>query len=380
MLLDVGDQLEESYHQLKVAHRLAPTNAGVLFQLSLNRLAATEMGQALEYLEQTIKLDPENPHYHAKLSHLYERMGESEKARLEAQRAQSLRSAFQTYLEAIKLASKSLHQEAIRHLRPVIIEHPDFLTGTMLLADLYRKMGHKEDALELYLQVIERNPHHSDAREQAAWIQAEEGSLDSAVELLQGSYKLSPNRVLIEGYRELVHENWAGALERFRKAELLHPLDPRLLQLISFCLNAQGKKEEALRYLDKADKLEPGNPEVFRQAQEIRLEMGDQFIREGRWSAAKNTFEELINREGPKADYLLNRGYCRQSLGDLTGAIQDYRYGLRLDPDAIWARINLATSLLVALSYQESSAEWERVLRTEKNQNGTSSSAFVTDS
>ncbi len=363
LLLDTQDRSEESYRQLRVAYRLAPRDASLLFELSENRRLAGNLAQAVEYLDLAIKLDPENPVYHREISSLYRHIGENEIGTREAEIADSLRRAFQVYLKALKLAVKEAHEEAAHYLAPVVQKHPEFVTGTVLLADLYQKSGQQERALELYLQVLNRDSYQVQAREQSAWIKAQQGSLDFALKLLRESRWESANQVLIEGYREVVRENWEEALDRFRKAERLHPLDPRLLQLIAFCLNAQGKKEEALRYLGKAERIDSGNQEIRRQATEIKLEEARQLVREKRWQRALQAFTKLIREEGAEAEYLFNRGYCLQQLGDLKRAVGDYRAGLRFNPNATWARINLASSLYLAADYQGSAAEWERVLR-----------------
>lgn len=362
LLLDIRQQGAESYRQLKVARRLAPRDASLLFQLSQNRKSRGQLGQALEYLQQAVDLDPENPLYHTEISRLYERIGAQETAAREAEVASSLHSAFQAYLKALNLSMKQGQEEAALYLAPVIRKHPEFITGAMLLADLYRKLGRKKDALRLYLSVLERDPYQIQAREQSAWIQVQQGSLDSALGLLRGSQQESPNQALIEGYRELIRENWTGALQRFQRVEWLHPLDPRLLQLISFCFNSQGEREEALRYLEKAARLEPGNSDIRRQAREIRLERANELVAEEKWGAALKAFTELIEKEDPRAEYLLNTGYCRQQLGDLSPAIDAYRSGLQLAPRATWARINLASSLYQVSAYPEAAAEWEKLL------------------
>lgn len=364
-MLEVGEQEAASYRHLKVASRLAPRDAGLLFQLSQNRKTAGQLGQALEYLQLAVDLDPENPLYHVEVARLYERVGGHEIAAQESRLADSLHSAFQAYLKALNLAAKRNHEEAARYLAPVLEKHPEFITGT-LLADLYRKLGRKEDALSLYLRVLEQDSHHAEAREQGAWIRAQQGFLDSALSLLRRGQRESPNQALIEGYRELLRENWTRAVERFRKAELLHPLDPRLLQLISFCLNAQGKREEALRYLEKAQRFEPGNRDIRRQVREIKLGSANRLLEDKKWALALKAFAELLEAEGPKGEYFLSAAYCRQQLGDLRGAIDDYRSGLGLDPDAIWARINLASSLYLTAAYQEAVIEWEKVLAVRK--------------
>lgn len=361
LLLEAEKEPKEAYRQLRLAYQLSPTDAGLLFQLSQNRKRAGENEQALEFLELAAGIDSENPLYRSELSLLYEREGEKELAAEEAQKAVSLRQAFDVYLWALRLAGSKRNLEAARVLEPTVREHPEFTTGSLLLADLYRKLGQEKAALDLYLRVLDRDPSQSAAREAGAWIEARQGSLDRALLLLETTQGDSPNQVLFQAHREVLRENWPRALEYFRAAERENPLDPQLLQLISFCLNAQGNREEALRYLEKAQQLEPGSPAIRRQILEIKSEEAFQLLRERRWKKALDVFAQLAGEEEGRSDYFLKMAYCHQQLGEIQSAVNRYQTGLRLDPKATWARINLATCLYRLSRYQESVRQWEDI-------------------
>jgi tetratricopeptide (TPR) repeat protein len=360
-LLDTQGEGETAYEQLKLAYRLAPRDSKLLLQLSERRRLAGHLFQALEYLELATEVDPENPLYHERLSDLYEQLGQPERAKEEAKRESDLRQAFEKYITAMSLAVKGKRAEAINILEPVVRTHPEFVTGTMLLADLYQKLGQQNRAFDLYLKILEQDPFQSSAREEGAWIQVQKGLLDSALRLLEDSGVQTPNYTLIAAYQKLIQEDWTGALEYFRQVEAQNPLHADLLQLISYCLNAQGNKEEALRYLDKAEALRPGDPEIKLQMREIKFEDALDLISEKKWRAALEILQELM-KQSVQADYLLRMAYCHQQLGELRQAAQEYRAGLEAEPTATWARINFASTLYRLGEYQESASQWERIL------------------
>jgi tetratricopeptide (TPR) repeat protein len=364
-LLDTQGEDETAYEQLKLAYRLAPRDSRLLFELSERRRTAGHLFQALEYLELATEVDPENPLYHEKLSDLYEELGQAERAEQEAKRERDLRQAFEKYITAMSLAVKGKRVEAIGILEPVVQAYPEFVTGTMLLADLYQKVGQQNRAFDLYLKIVERDPFQTSAREEGAWIQVQQGLLDSALRLLEDSGVQTPNYTLIAAYQRLIQEDWTGALEYFRQVEARNPLHPDLLQLISYCLSAQGEKEEALRHLDKADALRPGDPEIRLQMREIKFEDALGLISEKKWRAALEILQELMKGD-VQADYLLPMAYCHQQLGDLRQAVQEYRVGLEDEPTATWARINFAATLYRLGEYQESASQWERILPESK--------------
>ena len=70
--------------------------------------------------------------------------GQTERAVEEAKRESDLRQAFEKYITAMSLAVNGKRVEAIGILESVVQAHPEFVTGMMLLADLYQKLGPAE--------------------------------------------------------------------------------------------------------------------------------------------------------------------------------------------------------------------------------------------
>ncbi len=365
LLLETQGEAEGAQEQLRFAYRLAPRDPQLLFELSERRRLADQPFQALEYMELASEVDPENPLYHNLLSDLYAQVGQEERAREEAIREQDLRWAFQEYITAIEFAMRGQKTEAIHILEPVVQRHPEFVTGTMLLADLYQKLGQESRAFELYLQILERDPFHASARDKGAWIRVEQGLLDSALQLLEESGFQTPNYTLIAAYQRLLQEDWAEALRYFRLVEIQNPLHPGLLQLISHCLNAQGKREEALQYLAKAETLRPDDTEIELQIRDIKFRHALSLLSQKSWRAALEAFQELM-KEDVQTEYLLRIAYSHQKLGELSQAAQEYRVGLESDPTATWARINFASCLYRLAQYEEAASQWELILTQSK--------------
>ena len=365
LMLETQNQNSQAYEQLELVSRMTPRDPHLLFHLSRKRLSAGQPLQAQEYLEVAVEIDPENPLYHDSLATLYQDLGEDERAALESQQAQGLRDAFDKYIVALGLAGRGRRNEAVDILRPVVQEHPEFSTGTMFLADLYQKIGKDDLALDLYSKILQRDPTSSTARQKSAWIQVDKGLFDSALALLEDTESDTPSRSLIAAYRGLAQEDWAEALHHLREFETRNPLNPNLLQLISYCLSAQGDDDEALRQLARAERLRPGAPEISQQQREIRLEKAVKFTSEGQWNQALNAFQTLM-KEDVQPDYLSYVAYCRQQLGHLQRAVDDYRMGLEIDPSAHWARVNFAASLYRIGRHQEAADQWEIILRHAK--------------
>jgi tetratricopeptide (TPR) repeat protein len=65
------------------------------------------------------------------------------------------------------------------------------------------------------------------------------------------------NSALTRGYFYMSRGRWEDALKEFERVEMSHPLDHRLLKLMSACLRELGRLDEALARLEKARVIRP---------------------------------------------------------------------------------------------------------------------------
>ena len=359
VLLEQAGRSEEAYEQLRLARLSAPGDARLLLRLSDTAKRKGQYNRAQEFLEMAVAIDPENPLYHQELFNVYSVLGAEGEAKGARSRADRLQEAFQSYVEAMRLVSEGRDAVAVTILEAAVDENPEFTTGAVLLADVYRKIGKKEKALNIYHEVLKREPSRARVREEAAWLYVDKGDLDTALETLRGSGPDNPNEALILGYRKLLDEDWRGAMQDFRQVEAHYPLHPKLLQQISLCLNSMGRPEEALVYLRKAQTVEPESEEIGYAAQEVRFEHGLTLEKEGKWAEALPIFSRLRNEDDERADFYFHEAYCQQHLWEYESAAKLYKRGLQLNPNTPWVRINLATCLYALSLYDEAAEQWE---------------------
>ncbi len=368
LLLGIKGRDRDSYQQLEIARQLAPGDASILFRLSEKERAAGRMETALESLKLASRSDPENPLYHSELAQLYGDLGQDRHAAEETRKAYRLYQAFEDYIEALTSISQGKVTQALLLLEPSVDRHAEFTSGRLLLADAYKRMDKPQRALQLYREVLESDPSNTKAIEEAAWIMAGQSDFRSALRALAKLPRSNLNQTLIEAYRKQDQQQPGAALERFRRVESKNPLNPELLQWISFCLYSQGQKQEALRYLMKVADLRPADEGVRRRIREVRAETSREaafhHLENKAWRAALEAFGKLVEAGETGSDhasYRLNIAYCHQRLGNLRQAVEDYRRGLRKDPAAQWARLNLAATLYRLSRYLEAAAQWEQI-------------------
>ena len=368
LLLGIQGREGDSYEQLKIARQLAPADASILFRMSEKERASGRMATALESLKLASRTDPENPLYHSELAQLYGELGRDRQAAEAARKARQFYRAFEDYIDALSLIGQGETLQALPLLEPAVQRHPEFTSGRLLLADAYQRLKRPQQALQLYLQTLERDPSNTKAMQEATWILAGRSDFGSALRILARAPRAHLDQSLIEAYWKQDQQQPAAALERFRQVESRNPLNPGLLQWISFCLYTQGQKQEALRVLRKVADLRPEDTGVQRRIREIELEARREAAfrhMEGKnWQAALAAFSDLARDSEPgdrQASYQLHIAYCHQQLGHLDQAVTAYIVGLRTDPGAHWARLNLASTLYRLSRYREAAEQWEQL-------------------
>lgn len=99
----------------------------------------------------------------------------------------------------------------------------------------------------------------------------------------------------------------------------------RLVQQASE-LRAQGRIDEAVNHIRQALKLDPENSDLHR-------ELGITFLLDKDWKRARVEMIEAIRHDRSDADAHNGLGYALEKLGDLDGAVKEYRIATRLEPD-----------------------------------------------
>lgn len=368
LLLGIQGREEDSYEQLGIARRLDPGDASILFRLSEKERAAGHTATALESLKLASGADPENPLYHSELARLYGELGREREAAESAGKARELYQAFEDYIEALSLMGRGKTLQALPLLEPAVQRHPEFTSGRLLLADAYQRLERPQAALQLYLQTLEGDPSNTKAMQEATWILAGRSDFGSALRILAEVPQAHLDQSLIEAYWKQDQQQPDAALERFRRVESSNPLNPGLLQWISYCLYTQGRKDEALRVLRKVAGLRPEDAGVQRRIGEIemesRRETAFRHLESRNWEAALAAFRDLAGETEAgerRASYQLHLAYCHQQLGQLRQAARAYASGLGSHPGAHWARLNLASTLYRLSRFREAVEQWERL-------------------
>src|SRR5208282_943048 len=112
-------------------------------------------------------------------------------------------------------------------------------------------------------------------------------------------------------------------------------------------LRAQARLDEAVAALRQAMKLDPENSDLHR-------ELGITFLLAKEWKRARVEMIEAIRHDQTDADAHNGLGYALEKLGDIDGALKEYRTATHLEPDDPTYRTHYYDALVKIQVRQES--------------------------
>ena len=111
-------------------------------------------------------------------------------------------------------------------------------------------------------------------------------------------------------------------------------------------LRAQARLDDAVSALRQAMKLDPENSDLHR-------ELGITFLMAKEWKRARVEMTEAIRHDQSDADAHNGLGYALEKLGDIDGAVKEYRTASHLDPDDPTYRTHYFDALVKIQARQE---------------------------
>jgi tetratricopeptide (TPR) repeat protein len=111
-------------------------------------------------------------------------------------------------------------------------------------------------------------------------------------------------------------------------------------------LRARARLDEAVAALRQAMKLDPENSDLHR-------ELGITFLMAKEWKRARVEMIEAIRHDQTDADAHNGLGYALEKLGDIDGALKEYRIATRLEPDDPTYRTHYFDALVKIQARQE---------------------------
>lgn len=271
---------------------VAMNNLGV----ALNREG--RHGEAVQWLEQAIRVRPAYPEAHSNLG--------------------------------VALVASGEPQRAIEHYREALRMWPDYAQAHNNLGAALAAVGDLDGALREYREAIRLAPNHAEAQNNLAKLLAMTGDVSGAIREGRQAVALRPDSA--DAHRDLgVTLASAGrldeALHEFREALRINPNDAKTRNGLGVVLASLNRKPEAIEQFREALAVDPRSSEAHNNLGNALAEAGD-------LPGAIGHYREAIRLKANNAEARLNLGKALLSRGDLLEAAEQLQQGLAVDPNS----------------------------------------------
>lgn len=365
-----------------------PAHAEALHLLGVISLQLGQPGQAVEWIDRALALQPDSSAFHANLGEAYRALGQIERAEdcLRLALRFNPSNADAAYNFGLMRMQQGRPAEAIELFRQATRHRPGFALAYNNLGNAFRMRGDIEQALAHFRRAVELNPQlglvHGNLGQLLLECQRPHEALGHCQEAVRLDPQLAPvHNNLGNVFRKLGRVNEAKTcyLEALRRDSNLAIVHNNLGEI----LHEQGQLSEAKRYLVQAVQREPNNARFhvslakllldqrdFATAEmhlrmagqldsrlaEIRVLMAHVCFEQGRLVDAQKEYRSLIAERPSDADLHCRLAEVLLELNEREQALECLRAALHIDPNCAHALAQLATQLGNRLPAEEEAA------------------------
>lgn len=243
------------------------------------------------------------------------------------------------------LVQAGFPDEATEQLKKCIASDSTYSPALFQLGLLYniRKIDPGKEA-EIFLILIHQNPQDFLSQYYEGDALRRLDHVDSGMTFVQRSIELNPryypSLVAMAQYKNS-KEDYAPALELYRRAESLRPKDKDLLNQMGDCFRKSGDLVSAIIYYQKSTAIDSSNDIVF-------AKLGHAYYALGNFDSSIHAYKKAIALDDENTLYYQNVALAYQKVDSVTAAILSYQKAIKvLHPE----NITYAYSSLAAFYY-----------------------------
>ncbi len=312
------------------ALELDPQNLKALENLG-SYYSSINTKKALDYYQRYMKIEPDDPEIHFQLGFIHQKLGDTPKA--------------------IGAFKKSVSLD------------PSQIASNLALAELYELTRSTAAAIAAYQKCVELDPRNPAFYARLGLLYFNNKEWDEAASQFQNARSLAPKDTTQNYYLARIAEErgqWKEASDLAQQSYEMNK-DPQFLPLLAYYLTMQRRTKEAVKWLEKARKADPDNPNILlflamdylelekaRKAEEllnhgIRLhpqdaqlhfQLGITYDRLGRFDQAVTEFQRVLQLDPKNAPAMNYLGYSYAERGiKLAEAESFIQSALKIDPD-----------------------------------------------
>jgi protein O-GlcNAc transferase len=221
------------------------------------------------------------------------------------------------------------------------------------LAVQYQRANHLAEAEQLYHQVLEKYPDHSEALYSLGMLAQQLGQPQTALKWLIAAAQVQPDvkTWFSLGNLHFAQSQFSEAAIAYRQALTLRPDALPIYNNLGSALQQQGLFDEAINYYQKALELKPN----FIEAQ---VNLGNALEAQGKLSSQQQLIHAQLNNK---------LGLQSKKALDLNTAVAYYRVSIALQPNFVEAHYNLGVALQELQEFDEALTCYQRVLELDPN-------------
>jgi len=305
------------------------------------------------------------------------------------------------YLGAHANLRKGDRTAAARALEHTLNLQPDYVPALIWLGDTYLDLGRVEDAQAAFSRALTRQPDSAPALFGAGRVALARRAYDEAVRNLEQAVRIDPRATVIQyplamayrgigerekaeaslrrrgttppdlpdpllqqadvvlesgvaheaiGMQALRRQDWAGAMQAFKRGLELSPGDPSLRYWMATAMIASGDAAGAEREFRAVTRANPG----FANA---HFSLGAVLDRQGKKDEALREYEAAVSAAPNMPDARLRLADTLRMRGRLADAVTQYDEAVRLDPSRPEGWIGGAQAL-TTLGRKDEAREW----------------------
>ncbi|MCS6829334.1 MAG: tetratricopeptide repeat protein [Armatimonadota bacterium] len=147
------------------------------------------------------------------------------------------------------------------------------------LSDMAHHEGDPESAIRHMQNAVRLDPHFVEAREGLAALYDQHRGMDAAVAEYERAIREDPQNEARYCYRiaqiYFLYRQWEPALQWARRAYALQPGDHHVQRIIGFCLERQGKWQEAEQHWSSLLEKNADDPNIRRGLERVRRHLNN---------------------------------------------------------------------------------------------------------
>jgi protein O-GlcNAc transferase len=223
----------------------------------------------------------------------------------------------------------------------------------------HHQSGRLEQAEEIYLELLARDPRNADARHLLGMVAYQRGDCETAAAHIREAIRTAGGIAPFHNNLGLVLEGLGRgeeALASFQEAVRLAPAYAEAQANLGKALQDQGRHKEALAALDKALRLKPGFPQAW-------YWLGCAAQASGEPAEAIRAFQQVLVKQPDHPEASVNLSGALKQLGRFEEAEACCRRALASHPELAELQANLGAVLLNLKKYDEAEEACREALR-----------------